>query len=71
MTLTWLGSHSLVILLLFYSATKKVRLILHDDTLGAIVRGMYLSWCGAIATPVTSRYLNFWYLEHSPSLRQQ
>ena len=28
-------------------------------------------WCGIIATPVTSRSLNPWYLMFSPSLRQQ
>ena len=27
--------------------------------------------CGTIATPETSTSLNFWYLVHSPSLRQQ
>ena len=55
MNLTWPRSHSLVILLQICPATKKVRVILHD----------VLS--GTTATPVTSRHLNFWYLEHSYS----
>ena len=56
MKLTLLRSHSLVILLLIYFGTKKVRTILHDTTLGTIVRGEYLLWCGTVATPVKSRY---------------
>ena len=30
-----------------------------------LVHGVYLLWCGTIATHVTSRYLKFWYLVHS------
>ena len=37
MKLTWPRSHSLVIVHLIYSATKKVRMILHDAILGTIV----------------------------------
>ena len=69
--MTWPRSHSLVILLLIYSATKKVRVILHEAPLGTIVHGAYLLLCGTITISVTSIYLNLRYLVHSPSLRQQ
>ena len=40
--LNWLRSHSLVTLLLIYSAFRKVFTILHDATLGTVARGVYL-----------------------------
>ena len=46
----WPRLHSLVILLLMYSATKKVHIILHEAPLGTIVRGVYSLWCGTVAT---------------------
>ena len=52
MKLTWLRSHSLVILLLIFSATFT---ILHDATLGTIARGVHLLWNGTIATFVHRR----------------
>ena len=39
-------------LLLMYSATRKVLTILHDATLGTITREVVFSWCGTIATLV-------------------
>ena len=39
---TWPRSHSLVTLLLIYSATKKVRLILHKAPLNIIVHAVSL-----------------------------
>ena len=59
MKLTWPGSHTLVTLLLIYSATKKARMILHDATLGTFVRGVYLLWCGSIDTLVKSELWTF------------
>ena len=41
MKLTWLRSHSLVILLLIYSATRKVLTILHNAPSGTIARGVF------------------------------
>ena len=46
-------------------------MILHKGPLDIIVHGVSLFWYGTIATPVTSRYLNPWYLVLSPSLQQQ
>ena len=40
--LNWPRLHSLVILPLIYSATKKVLMILHDATLGTIARGVFI-----------------------------
>ena len=51
MKLTWPRSHSLVILLLIYSAIKKVRMLLHEAPLGTFVHGVSFSWCGTVATP--------------------
>ena len=48
MKLTWLSSHSLVILPLIYFATRKVFTILHDATLGTIARGV----CSIVAPDV-------------------
>ena len=42
MKLTWLKSHSLVTLLLTYSATRKVFTILHDASLGTIAGEVHL-----------------------------
>ena len=51
MKLTWLRSHSLVMLLLTYSATNKVVTILQNASLGTIASGKYPLWpCGTIAT---------------------
>ena len=52
--LTWPRSHCLVTLLLIYSATKKVRLILHDVSSGTNCPWNFFILCGTIATPVAS-----------------
>ena len=52
-------------LFLIYSATKKVRLILHTAPWSVSI--LVSHHCH----PVTSRFLNAWYLVYSPSLRQQ
>ena len=48
MNMTWLRSHSLVILFLIYSAAKRVFTILHDASSGTIVRAMYLLNCDVL-----------------------
>ena len=64
-------SHSLVTLLLIYSATKKVRLILHNAPLYIIVHGAYfiLEWhhCHSGDTEIFEPLVS----GVSPSLRQQ
>ena len=50
MNLTWPRSHSLVILHLTYSATKKVVTILRDVSLGAIAHGVSLLFVAPLPT---------------------
>ena len=55
MKLTWLRSHSLVILLLMYFVTRKLFTTLHDAPSGTIACGVYLFWYGTIAALVHRR----------------
>ena len=46
-------------------------MMLHEPPLGTIVHGVYLLCVTPLPLRETSTSLNFWYLVHSHSLRQQ
>ena len=58
MKLTWLWSHSLVVLLLIYSSTK-VFTILHDTPSGTIARGVFFYYGTAPLPPLSIDVLKF------------
>ena len=58
----WLGSHSLMILLLIYFATKKIQMILHETSLDIIMHELYLLWSVPIVISAISWFSNDWHL---------